>query len=181
MRSFAIDARFWKGRENGVAARGGNTANREGLLGESEVNSSFRYRFWEQSDDKHQAKALRHRDELQSAISPCSVFLVRLGSLGHRANWSFIGSLLLHQIAMSFIAHEGKVSFECCRPYKGRPGVRASGDLDNSSGPNILLHLIVQKSVPAVRNSPRSPVSLTFLAISQRVERKYSRVRGLPD
>jgi hypothetical protein len=127
----------------------------------SEVNSNSRYRFV-----NSQVK-LCDIEANWKARSTCSALLVRFGvarSDPSKPACAFIWIAATTSVAMSFIAREGKVSFECCRPYKptrrlslGRSRQFALGATNPEP---LVVVLIVQQSVPAVRIhhvAPRSP------------------------
>jgi len=64
----------------------------------------------------HQVK-LYIGDEEQT-LSPCSAFPLRFRVAGSALQNGLPVIAAATSVAMSFIAHERKVSFECCRPYK---------------------------------------------------------------
>jgi hypothetical protein len=99
---------------------------------------------------------------------PCSAFLVRLGSSG--AGLPFYWIAAATSVAMSFIAPEGKVSFECCRPYKQTRRLSLGRSRQFVWAPRVsdtCCSLIVQKSVPAVRIHLAPPTSRRFKAFSK--------------
>ena len=120
----------------------------------SEVNSNCQYRFVKQSDDSIRLSFATLRRNCK-APSPCCALLVRfavcwerLGQTGLPLYWIAAAK----SVAMSFIAREGKVSFECCRPYEPTRRLRSAIPTIRlgAANPTSFCGLIVQKSLPPI-------------------------------